>query len=120
MSCGVGCRRCSAPTSLWLWHRPAAIALIPTRAWEPPYAEGVALEMAKRPKKKSLNFILIALARHIVLNMKVMQFDLYFRKTTLAIMVGDGQGVSTLPLLEFLGQVINSLLWGLPCVLENC
>ena len=34
---------------LWLWCRPAAVALIRPLAWEPLYAMGVAL---KRPKKK--------------------------------------------------------------------
>ena len=52
MSCGVG-RRCGLdPALLWLWHRPAATALIQPLAWEPPYAAGAALEMAKRQKKK--------------------------------------------------------------------
>ena len=37
---------------LWLWRRPAATALIRPLGWEPPYATGVALEMAKRQKKK--------------------------------------------------------------------
>ena len=40
------------PVLLRLWCRPVAIALIRPLAWKPPYAEGVALEMAKRPKKK--------------------------------------------------------------------
>ena len=52
MSCGVGHRRSSDPTLLWLWCRPAATALIGSLAWEPPYASGVVLEMAKRQKKK--------------------------------------------------------------------
>ena len=52
MSCGVG-RRCSLdPSLLWLWRRPVATAPIRPLAWEPPYATGVAQEMAKRPKKK--------------------------------------------------------------------
>ena len=37
---------------LWLWCRPATIALIRPLAWEPPYAAGVALEKVKRQKKK--------------------------------------------------------------------
>ena len=37
------------PSLLWLWHRPAATALIGPLAWEPPYAMGVAL---KRQKEK--------------------------------------------------------------------
>ena len=44
MSCGVGCRLCSDLTLLWLWCRPAALALINPLAWEPPYASSVALE----------------------------------------------------------------------------
>ena len=35
----------------WLWHRLAAIALIRTLAWEPPYAAGVALKRQKQNKK---------------------------------------------------------------------
>ena len=51
MSCGVG-RRCSwDPALLWLWSRPAAVALIRPPAWEPPYVVGVAL--------KSNNMIII-------------------------------------------------------------
>ena len=52
MSCGVG-RRCSLdPVLLWLWHRLAATAPIRPLAWEPLYAAGVALEKAKRQKRK--------------------------------------------------------------------
>ena len=54
MSCGVGCRLGSDPQLLWLWRRLAATAPIGPLAWEPPYAAGMALEMAKRQKKKSL------------------------------------------------------------------
>ena len=48
----MGHRRGSDPMLLWLWHRPVATAPIRPLAWEPPYAEGVALEKAKRQKKK--------------------------------------------------------------------
>ena len=49
VTCGVG-RRCgSDPALLWLWCRPAAVALIQPLAWELPYAVGSAL---KRKKKK--------------------------------------------------------------------
>ena len=44
MSCGVGHRGSSDLALLWLWHRPAATALIRPLAWEPPYATGVALK----------------------------------------------------------------------------
>ena len=42
---------------LWLWCRPAAIALIGSLAWEPPYASSAALKSKKQNKKKifSLN-----------------------------------------------------------------
>ena len=49
MSCGVGYRRGSGPTLLWLWCRPAAAALIQPLAQEFPYATGAAL---KRQKNK--------------------------------------------------------------------
>ena len=52
MSCGAGHRRCLNPMMLWLWRRLAAIALIGPLAWEPPCAGGMALEKAKRKKRK--------------------------------------------------------------------
>ena len=39
------------PVLLWLWCRPAAVALIQSLAWEIPYATDVAL---KKKKKKAL------------------------------------------------------------------
>ena len=51
-----GSYRCSLdPVLLWLWCRPAALALIRPLAWKSPYAVGVAQEMAKRQKKKIIN-----------------------------------------------------------------
>ena len=52
VSCGVGCRHCSDPALLWLWHGPASIVLIRPLAWEPPYAAGAAQVIAKRQKQK--------------------------------------------------------------------
>ena len=40
------------PALLWLWRRSVATAPIRPLAWEPPYSAGVALEKAKRQKKK--------------------------------------------------------------------
>ena len=51
MSCGVGCRRGSDPTLLWLWCRPVATAPIRPLAWECPHAVGAALEKAKKQNK---------------------------------------------------------------------
>ena len=56
MSCGVGRRRGSDPMLLWLWHRLVATAPIRPLAWEPPCAEGAALEKAKRQKKLKIIF----------------------------------------------------------------
>ena len=50
MSCGVGCRSGLDLALLWLWYRPAATARIRPLAWESPYAEGAALEKAKKTK----------------------------------------------------------------------
>ena len=52
MSCGVGHRRGWDPALLWLWRRPAAVALIRPLAWEFPYAVGVALKRPKKERKK--------------------------------------------------------------------
>ena len=52
MSCGAGHRRGLDPVLLWLWHRPVATSPIRPRAWEPPYAAGMARENAKSQKKK--------------------------------------------------------------------
>ena len=41
--------RCSLDLALlWLWHGPAAAALIQPLAWELPYATGVALKRKKK------------------------------------------------------------------------
>ena len=48
--CGVGRRRGSYLSLLWLWPRPAATAPIGSLAWEPPYAHGAALKGQKTEK----------------------------------------------------------------------
>ena len=52
MNCGVGLRCGSDLALLWLWHRLAAVALIPPLAWEPPYSTGAALKSKKKKKIK--------------------------------------------------------------------
>ena len=52
MSYGVGRRRGSDPTLLWLWRGPAAAAPIRPLAWEPPYVAGAALKRQKKKKKR--------------------------------------------------------------------
>ena len=52
MSCGVGYRRGSDPMLLWLWGRPAAVALIRPLAQESPYAAGATLKGQKDKNKK--------------------------------------------------------------------
>ena len=47
MSCGVGCRLGSDPMLLWLWHRPAAAALIKPLTLELSYAMSAALKRQK-------------------------------------------------------------------------
>jgi len=72
VSCGVGHRCGSDPVLLWFGRRPAAIA--PTRplAWEAPYAMGVALEKAKKPKKKKERLLLITKYRYLKLMILVL------------------------------------------------
>ena len=50
MRCGVGRRHGLDPALLWLWRRPAAVALIRPLVWEPPYATGAALKKKKKDK----------------------------------------------------------------------
>ena len=49
MSCGV------SRALLWLWYRPAAVALIRPLAWEPPYAVGMALKRKKGKRIKKIS-----------------------------------------------------------------
>ena len=55
MSCGVG-HKCSLDPSLmwlWLWCRPATVALIQPLTWEPLYAAGAALKKINKNKVSS-------------------------------------------------------------------
>ena len=57
MSCGVGGRHSSDLALLWLWHRPAATALIQLLAWEPPYATDEALKKKKAKNKTNMKIL---------------------------------------------------------------
>ena len=52
MSCGAGRRHGSDPQLLWLWCRPAAVALIGPLVWKPPFATGVDLKIKAKKKKQ--------------------------------------------------------------------
>ena len=52
MSCGVACRLGSDLLLLWLCGRLAAAALIPSLAWEFPYAIPATLKKKKKKKEK--------------------------------------------------------------------
>ena len=56
MSSGAGHSRGSDPTLLWLWCRPAAVALIQPLAWELPYATGAALKSKNRKQSLILGY----------------------------------------------------------------
>ena len=55
VSCGVGCRCGLDPKFLWLWCKPAAVALILYLAWELPcsQAAGAAGAALKRKNKQT-------------------------------------------------------------------
>ena len=61
MSCGVGLRHGSDPALLWLWRRPAGVALIGPLAWEPAYATGAAL---KSKDNNSNNNSIVSYSHH--------------------------------------------------------
>ena len=48
VSCDIGHRRSSDLELLWLWCRPAVIALIQPLAWELPYAARAAFKKEKK------------------------------------------------------------------------
>ena len=73
VSCGIGGRCSSDLASLWLWQRPAAVALIRPLVWEPPYAEGAALK-SKRKKKKEKNLL------YFVYNINYSLFKILFQE----------------------------------------
>ena len=52
VSCSVGHRHSSDPTLLWLWCRPADVALIGPLAWEPPCPPSAALKSKIKLKGK--------------------------------------------------------------------
>ena len=52
VSCGMGHRYSLDPTLLWLWRRPAGVALIQPLAWGLLYAMSAALKRPKKRKKK--------------------------------------------------------------------
>ena len=54
--CGVGHRPGSGPTSLWLWCRPLATAVIRSLVWEVPYAMGTALKRQNKNKNKNQTY----------------------------------------------------------------
>ena len=58
-SFSVGHRHSLDVVLLWLWCRPAAVALIQPLAWELPCVEGAALkrQKKKRQKKKKKKFL---------------------------------------------------------------
>ena len=55
MSCGVRRRRSLDLVLLWLWCRPAAVALIEPVVWDLPYDTGAALKKTKKKKKAECN-----------------------------------------------------------------
>ena len=53
MSSGAGLRGNADPALLWLWCRPAAVALIQLLAWELTYATGVTVKSKKQTNKQT-------------------------------------------------------------------
>ena len=50
VSCGIGRRLGSDLMLLWLWCRPAAVALIGPLAWETPCTAGMALKQQQQKR----------------------------------------------------------------------
>ena len=76
MTCGVVPRCSSDLALLWLWRRPAVLALIQPLAWEPPYASGYGLKKPK--KKKKCQFCFPFKKNFCLIDFIVFLFFLYF------------------------------------------
>ena len=59
MSCGIDRRYTSDVVLLWLWCRPASIALIRPLAWELPYAASEAIKEKKTTTQASTQSVQI-------------------------------------------------------------
>ena len=62
-SCGVGHRHGLDLAFLWLWPRPAAVALIQPLARKLPYAAGVALKKRKKILDYLLGSVIVSLCK---------------------------------------------------------
>ena len=61
MSSGVSHRFGSDLALLWVWHRPAAVALIRRPLfWEPPYAASAALKSKKEKKEMAISIMVLS------------------------------------------------------------
>ena len=74
MSCGVGRRRNSDPTLVWLWCRLTVTAPIRPLAREPPYTVGAALKKktkGKKKKKRKGMYTYVQLNHYSVINTEI-------------------------------------------------
>ena len=106
MSCGVGHRHGLDLVLLWLWYKPAAVALIRPLAWEPTYAAGVALKKKKSKKKK----IVVNIYRNCTDD--ILYETLLILQLLPSLEIVSGSSAHTDMFLYFL------LIWGLALVLE--
>ena len=79
MSCGVGHRCDSDPTLLWLWQRPAAVALIRPLAWEPPNAAGATLKSKIKLSIKNINLKKLSIWRSRELPFQINREELKYK-----------------------------------------
>ena len=95
MDCGIGHRRSLDLTLLWLWCRLAAVALIGSVAWDPPYAVGAAVKGQKTKKKeKKVNIVRKLTSnkwKHLPASTSLSPFlyILYFSLSSLKLIVTD-------------------------------
>ena len=75
MSCGVGHRLSSDAMLLWLWCRPAAVALIQPLAWEISYASDVTL---RKQQQQQQNILGVPIVAQRVMNLTSVHEDVGF------------------------------------------
>ena len=69
MSCGIGCRRSSDPALLWLWHRPAATALIRPPSRGTSIWRGCGPRKDKKKKEEEEEEIIRDVTKYLNINM---------------------------------------------------
>ena len=109
MSCSVGQRHGVDLVLLWLWRRPAAVALIRPLAWEPPHVMGAALKSKTKQKNCPCSYL-----RHVP-PLVHPGFHIYSRRLEGFFSRNFGEGLSSFQFISISMFLILKYLPLVPC-----